>query len=364
MLFCRMLFIVVLISTFMALSMFFIYGWHTTLELQEYNFLRSNGYVNLYSMGDYKLNMYRAGNTTSTHKIIGISGLGIDDYGVGMSLVHDELKEDAQFIYIDRAGYGLSEDTKDIQTVDKIVSDYRSVLKEANINPPYILMPHSIGGVYATYWISLYPEEIEGVIYLDGTAIYENMSLDDAEKSTRWDEVFVELSQIGYSRLVYNRYMTCLPDDYSERLQDASEALQNHSLATFAKLSESDEKNSNIITTLENIHKTDIPKVYVSSFAGFRTKEEVKEYFAWPYNKAVSVEYTEARAEKLLAQVQDMREEQLFPYVESLGNTELVYLPGDHLIYLQKPVELANIIREFLYSLDSSATIDLDNAVG
>ena len=61
--------------------------------------------------------------------------------------------------------------------------------------------------------------------------------------------------------------------------------------------------------------------------------------------------YNDERADKLIAQCAETRE-WLMPYIDNLGNTELVYLPGDHCIFMQKPVELANIIRDFLYSLD------------
>ena len=37
------------------------------------------------------------------------------------------------------------------------VEDYRKALKNSGVEGPYILMPHSIGGVYATYWCSQYP---------------------------------------------------------------------------------------------------------------------------------------------------------------------------------------------------------------
>mgnify|MGYP002520438886 CR=1 FL=1 len=39
-----------------------------------------------------------------------------------------------------------------------------TVTKGFNIIGEYILLPHSLGGVYATYWESMYPDEIKGVI--------------------------------------------------------------------------------------------------------------------------------------------------------------------------------------------------------
>ena len=347
---CRILGVFIILWMLAATSMGFIFGWHTTVQMQERNFLSERGYIGKYSAGEYNLNVYRTGNSMGP-TIVGLSGLGVQDYGVAMAPVHNELKKDYLFVYVDRAGYALSEDTRETQTVERIVSDYRQALLSANIRPPYVLMPHSIGGVYATYWASMYPNEIEGIIYIDGTPLTADMPLEEIEKSTKTDGFLVELAQIGYSRLVQNKHIDYLPDSYSKDLIEISEILQVQSLTSFAKLSESDESNNNKQSALQALTQTDIPKVYICAYAGFQTKEEVKEYFEWPYNKAVSVEYTDERAEKLLQQVKDIRDTQVIPYVESLGNTELICLPGDHLIYLQKPFELTNIIRNFLWQL-------------
>ena len=40
------------------------------------------------------------------------------------------------------------------------------------------------------------------------------------------------------------------------------------------------------------------------------------------------------------------------PYLEKLGNCEIVYLPGEHFIYEQYPERCADIILDFIASLD------------
>ena len=76
-----------------------------------------------------------------------------------------ELEKDGLVVFVDRAGYGFSEDTEQEMTLEAIVEDYRKALKNAGIKPPYILLPHSIGGAYANYWVSHYSEEIEAVVF-------------------------------------------------------------------------------------------------------------------------------------------------------------------------------------------------------
>ena len=50
--------------------------------------------------------------------------------------------------------------------------------------------------------------------------------------------------------------------------------------------------------------------------------------------------------------VGDYKERVLLPYLEKLGNCELVSLPGDHLIYEQKPDECGQIIIDFIDGLE------------
>lgn len=42
-----------------------------------------------------------------------------------------------------------------------IVDETRTALKKAKIDGPYVLMPHSISGVYAEYYTAAYPREDE-----------------------------------------------------------------------------------------------------------------------------------------------------------------------------------------------------------
>ena len=143
-----LLFVIIIILLFIIINFIV----HKVKSKNEYNYLNEIGYINKYNAGEYELNIYRVGNSESKHKMIALSGLGINDYSVEMSFVNDMLKDDYEIIYIDRAGYGYSDDTSIKQTVEQVVSDYRNALNNAGIEGPYILLPHSYGGIFATYW--------------------------------------------------------------------------------------------------------------------------------------------------------------------------------------------------------------------
>ena len=94
-----------------------------------------------------------------------MSGYGINDLSLSFKTLADKLN--AKIILINRPGYGYSTDTNNEVTIDYIVEYYKSVLKHIGINKKVVLIPYSISGMYAMYWIEKYLDEIESMIALD-----------------------------------------------------------------------------------------------------------------------------------------------------------------------------------------------------
>lgn len=329
---------------------------HKAKYKQEYDTLDSQGYINKYSAGDYDLNIYQTGNENSEYTIVGISGLGVNNYSVEMKYAIEEL--DYHFVFIDRAGYGYSDDTKITQTTEQIVNDYRNALKSAGIEGPYILMPHSLGGVYATYWESTYPEEIQGLIMIDTSELCMDGFVDEEYNVSTFDYLQLYASKLGLGRMVLHNYYYKLPDIYSTEDNKITDSLNIKSLVTYAKLSEEKEINHNANFAYENMVTNQIPKVYICSSTGFTTIEEFKEYNTWVAKRQeeLGLPSTELpdddTLEEILLEYSKWREEKINPYIEKLGNTKFVLLPGDHYIFEQKPEELRDTIKAFVDDLE------------
>ena len=343
----------------LLLSIIVIFVVHKIKSNNEYNELKDLGYINKYSAGDYDLNIYRIGNKNSKHKLIGISGLGVHNYSIEMSFVNEQLKDDYELIYIDRAGYGYSDDTSKTQTVEQIVADYRTALKSAGIDGPYILMPHSIGGAYATYWESTYPDEIEGVIFIDGTPLGMNI-YEKVDYSVSFSDYFdISLCKLGMQRFNIRDVSDPLPDGYTKDDQKLTDYLNIKSSMNKAPLSEIKEKNNNVNKAYQSIKSNDIPKIYIESSRGARTIEEVKEVLKWVKKrkqelglKTITTMPSDDKITQLIEQNIEMEKEQIIPYIELLGNTDIILLPGDHYIFEQKPNELTRIIKDYINDLD------------
>jgi pimeloyl-ACP methyl ester carboxylesterase len=76
----------------------------------------------------------------------------------------------ARVFAYNRPGYGHSDDTPQARDGATIVEDLRKVLKESGMAPPYLLVGHSLGGLYMQQFARAHPGEVAGVVLVD--AVY------------------------------------------------------------------------------------------------------------------------------------------------------------------------------------------------
>jgi len=351
---------------FAALLLFTLGTWlfHRVKTDHELALLKGKGFFNPVSVGEYSLNVTKTGNGQGRHTIVGLAGLGIDDFLVTARRMTAPLEPDNTVVFVDRAGYGLSGDTGREMTLERIVEDYRSALKNAGIEPPYILMAHSIGGVYATWWVSRYPGEIEAVVFLDGTPLSENVCEDEPDSPVTFgDRALAFLAKIGFSRYVLRRECYMYPDLFSEEEQALGDALGLMTMGSIAPVSESGVCRSNARTAFFGIVANDVPKLYICSTWGARTAEELIERNLF-VNRQIEknsldlaplpMAYDDATAEAILQRMDELRRTIIQPYADKMGNCRIVLLPGEHMIYMQKPDACGRIIKDFLDALPSS----------
>ena len=330
---------------------------HRILLSKEKQILIEAGYYNSVSVGDYSLNVYDFGNQNGRHTFVGLSGLGVFDYSVRMERLMGDFTEENRIVIVDRAGYGLSDDTKDPQTLESVVNNYRTALKNAGIEGPYILLPHSLGGAYATYWVSQYPEEIEGVVFIAGTQLGDNPDIALENGSAIENRFAIAANQMGLVRLGKSFLLNSVVPgmNYSNEQRKYSEALNLHNTFNYAFSYEEEHMNEICNTAYHEIKSNNVPKLYICSSWGFQTREEIDEMLAWDKQEC---EFTGRKQPKFpkagydMDYLQKLRDTELQPYLDKMGNCELVLLPGIHCIYDQRPEDVADIIRDFLDRID------------
>ncbi len=303
---------IVLIALLLAGFLLF----HPLMVKHDRNILTEKGYCNPVSVGDYSLNLLKFGNENGDRKIVALAGVGIGDSDVSMRKMTAELENDNQIIFLDRAGYGASDDTKADMNVKTIVADYRTALKSASIETPYTLMAHSIAGVYASYWVSQYPDEIDSVILLDTTWLID----ENAEENVAPMVISACVRYLAAKTGLVDLLMPSSVDGTKEEKKIAK-ALSAMPMDSRALISGAKLAPENIKDTLAVLSPNDIPKLYIQ--CGKELPDEARK--------------------------------NLECYTDRLGNCQIALLDSGHLMYLEKPDESGKIIRGFL---DENTTLN------
>ncbi|MFD0554377.1 alpha/beta fold hydrolase [Streptomyces rectiviolaceus] len=92
----------------------------------------------------------------------GASAVGLDYFGVQQGV--------SQFttaVVYDRGGTGYSDPLPLPRTAAAVATELRDLLRAQQIDAPYVLVAHSLGGFYAHRFAQLYPQDVAGLVWLD-----------------------------------------------------------------------------------------------------------------------------------------------------------------------------------------------------
>lgn len=78
-----------------------------------------------------------------------------------------ELAQHATVVTYDRAGYAWSESAPTERTGANIVKDLHAALEKENIRGPYVMVGHSLGGMYARLFAQTYSNEVQSLVLID-----------------------------------------------------------------------------------------------------------------------------------------------------------------------------------------------------
>lgn len=113
------------------------------------------------------MHVYTKGMKGNT--IVMLPGLGTAAPVLDFEPLINELSRDNKVVVAEPFGYGWSDLTDEERTVDNIVEELRSALRQAGIEGPYTLLSHSVSGIYSMYYANKYPEEVEAIAGIDIT---------------------------------------------------------------------------------------------------------------------------------------------------------------------------------------------------
>jgi len=100
--------------------------------------------------------------------IVLLPGYGTASPVLDFKLLIDELSSSYKVVAIEPFGYGLSDGAKTDRTAPQIVREVHEALQQLAIDR-YILMGHSIAGIYAVEYVDTYPDEVKAFIGIDSS---------------------------------------------------------------------------------------------------------------------------------------------------------------------------------------------------
>lgn len=114
-------------------------------------------------VGGYRLHMDCQGSGSPT--VIMEAGLG--EPSMMWALVQQQAPTTVRVCVYDRAGLGWSDASPKPRTAENMVDELHTLLKNANIAGPYIMVGHSTGGMLVRLYTHLYPTEVIGMVLVD-----------------------------------------------------------------------------------------------------------------------------------------------------------------------------------------------------
>jgi pimeloyl-ACP methyl ester carboxylesterase len=118
----------------------------------------------IYDVNGYAMHLYCMGQGSPT--VLLDAGLG-DDVTI-WAKVQPELAKGTRVCAYDRAGFGWSEARPEVQDANAVTGELHGLIEKAGVERPFILMGHSIAGIYLRSYAAKYSGDLAGLVFVDG----------------------------------------------------------------------------------------------------------------------------------------------------------------------------------------------------
>ncbi|MGC5221213.1 alpha/beta fold hydrolase [Micromonospora sp. DT81.3] len=112
------------------------------------------------------LNVYRQGDSGPT--IVMLGGYGTAAPALDFAPLIRELHE-YRTVVVEGFGYGYSDTEAPPRTIENITAELHEAITTLDLDEPYVLLGHSIAGIYDLYYANRYPDEVSAVIGVDAS---------------------------------------------------------------------------------------------------------------------------------------------------------------------------------------------------
>jgi pimeloyl-ACP methyl ester carboxylesterase len=156
----------------------------------------------IYDVGGYSMHLYCTGQGSPT--VVLSSGLGDDS--MKWAKVQPVLSKQTRVCSYDRAGFGWSQSRPGPQDANAISQQLHQLLEVAGIQRPFVLVGHSISGIYLRSYATHYPGDLAGLVFMVGATPLQDSRIpkalvkiqEDQRRKMQWQTFLMTL---GWYRL-------------------------------------------------------------------------------------------------------------------------------------------------------------------
>ncbi len=166
----------------------------------------------LVDVGGHRMHLYCTGTGGPTV----ILEAGAASPALVWYLVQEKVAGFTRVCSYDRPGFGWSDPASGPLSSEQVAATLHQLLVNAKVPGPYILVGHSIGGVYVRSYAQLYPSEVAGIVLVDSSHESQNSRfppayLKVANQQAGMMRVLELVSPLGALRAA-NVWMLLLPE--------------------------------------------------------------------------------------------------------------------------------------------------------
>jgi pimeloyl-ACP methyl ester carboxylesterase len=257
------------------------------------------------------LDVYRHGSSGPT--IVMLGGYGTPSPALDFAPLIREL-DGYRVVVVEGFGYGYSDTDAPPRTIENITSELHQALHAVGVEEPYVLLGHSISGIYDLYYANRYPSEVSAVVGVDASVPGQlNGLAGQGNPLTRL------VSATGLLRLASTLTPSLIEPDgtaYTAEERERMRLMTNWNWSNPALLDEADQSARNFSVVANMTYPADVPVL------SFIKKEGSQD--GW----------------------KELHERQL----RGVEHGELVELDGGHYLHWTQSKALARSITEFLQS--------------
>lgn len=165
----------------------------------------------------HKIHVYRTGDI-SKPKLVFMSGSSTVSPVYDFKILYQKLSGHFRIIVVEKFGYGYSDICDAACDIDSLVSVQKQALDMLQEKGPYILLPHSMGGIEAIRWTQLYPDDISALIGIDMTSPISYSRWTDADILKR-KKLLGTLRKLGLYKLATISKNDSLTEDEIKQLK-------------------------------------------------------------------------------------------------------------------------------------------------